>query len=103
VSQCNYQATILSFDEVVVITANFVTGKTNSLQFVARDCRWRSWLEALLDFTGQRKFSLEPFALQSLFNQTRILNTNRRDRRQRRQYLQVIFGEPAFGNRGICI
>src|SRR3954452_13378880 len=90
----DHQPAILTLDKVVVIAADLVTRKTDALKLVTIHMRRRRRLKALLDLTGECELTLQSFALESRFNETRILNTNGSHRCERSQNLQVIFSEP---------
>src|SRR6185369_2188224 len=99
VAERDHQTSIFALDEVVVIATDLVTRKTDTLQLVAIHVWRRGRLEALLDLARKRKLTLESLAFESCFNETRILNADRGNRRQRSQNLQVIFSESTFRDR----
>src|SRR5215216_1144300 len=98
VTQRDHESPIFALDEVVVITADLVTGKTDALQFITIHMRRRRRLKALLNLTRQRELAFKTLTLESRLNQPRILDAYGGDRRERSQNFQVIFREAPFGD-----
>src|ERR1043166_2059050 len=96
VTESDDEAAVISFNEVVVVTTDFVTRETDSLQFIPGNDRRCCWLKALLNLAGECEFAFEALALQSFFDESRVLNSDRRYRCQRSQNLQMIFSKSAF-------
>ena len=76
VTERDNQISIRSLDEVVVVAADFLTGKADALQFITRHLWRRSWLKALLNFAGDLKLAFKTFALELLFSQPGVFNAN---------------------------
>src|SRR6266496_5808988 len=98
VPQRNNQAAILALNEIVIVSANFITRKTDALKFVTGHYRRRRWLKALLDLHSKLQLTLETLLLKSRFNQARVLDANGRHRGQSGQHLEMVFGKSSFSD-----
>src|ERR1044072_7753880 len=96
IAQRNHQSSVVSFYEVVIVTADFVTRKTDALKFVAGNHGRCSRLKTLLNLHRQLQFALEPLLLETRFDEPRILNSDRSDGSKRGQHFEMVFSETAF-------
>src|SRR5205823_6258020 len=93
VAERDDEATVVAEYEVVVVAADLVRGEADALKLEARDGGRRGRQEALLNLARQLQLALEALLFEALCEEPRVLDADGGDRAERRQNLQVIFGE----------
>src|SRR5205807_7788923 len=93
VAERDDEAMVVAEYEVVVVAADFVRGEADALKLEARDDGRRGRQEALLTLARQLQLALEALLFEALCEEPRALDAYGGDRAERRQNLQMTFGE----------